>query len=174
VGSLGVLWLEAWVRPTAHPPAGVRIVLFAGYWAGDTVFLWGFEPASSGGLAATLTLVTGGGATTEVKRWGPLPRAAVLEAWHHVALTLRFARLPAAGGSCTGEPAAALAQAHVFLDGEPLDAGDGFLRLDVLGGALTIEHGLSEIYFGGPSPDQVRGGAHAAGGGVFDQWSNSV
>jgi hypothetical protein len=36
-----------------------------------------------------------------------------------------------------------------------LDAGDGFLGLDVLGGALSIESGISYILVGGPSATQA-------------------
>ncbi len=44
----------------------------------------------------------------------------------------------------------------MFLDGDPLAAGDAFLSLDVLGGATALGDGLASILVGGPSQARLR------------------
>jgi hypothetical protein len=106
----------------------------------------------------------------EIKRWGPLPPF-FLGFWHHVAFTVRFARVFSKTAS---GPAVAITQAFMFLDGETVgirmllqqrmlkyhlnrmfvqqDAGTTFLSLDIENN-LKVTSGLTHLFVGGPSPD---------------------
>jgi len=59
-----------------------------------------------------------------VKTWGPI-EVQSLDAWHHVALTLRFAPI----SSLTEVPDVMLAQAFFFIDGQPIKDDGNFLVL---------------------------------------------
>ena len=96
--SLGVLWLDAWVLPTVYTaPGGKPVMLFAAYSGDSPVLRLVMEgDASVGGAGGTyfvLTLVSSLAQAKTVKRWGPVADAGLLSVWHHLALTLRFARV---------------------------------------------------------------------------------
>ena len=59
-----------------------------------------------------------------VKTWGPIEVESLENAWHHVALTLRFAPI----SSVTEFPDVMLAQAFFFIDGQPVK-DDGIFPL---------------------------------------------
>ena len=67
----------------------------------------------------------GAGGWQTVKTWGPIRVEALENAWHHIALTLRFAPI----SSVTELPDAMLAQAFFFIDGQSVKDDGTFLLL---------------------------------------------
>ena len=117
-------------------------------------------------MRLVLSLVSSQGSTTAVKRWGPLSTAGLLGVWHHLAATLRFARVVGPSGSCT-TPAAVLTQAHLFLDGQSLPDDGTFLSLD-LEKSLSVDRGLVSLMLGGPDSNQADASSYQYFVGAMD------
>lgn len=97
VASLGSIWLDLWLSLDVPPSASAPLVLLTALSpAGSPVLRWYLEAApeaGAGGWLAGLSVVSMVGVKTVVKKWGPLGGRALVGGWHHLALTLRFARV---------------------------------------------------------------------------------
>ena len=96
------------------------------------------------------------GVQSAVRQWGPVANRALFGSWHHLALTLRFARAPT---SRAATPTALLAQAFLFLDGSAVPATVAAALGPSSG--VGIDTGLDEVYFGG-LPAALSGATAAA------------
>jgi hypothetical protein len=145
VMMMSVLWIDTWLLVMST--GKVKTILFDAYSGSVPRLRWYLEGTDSG-TYIKLVLSPGSG-ETEVKAWGPLD-ASFLGTWHHVAVTMRFARQYSRTSS---DPAIIITQAFLFLDGRHISAGDTFKTLD-LKKDLMFESGLSTIYVGGTSPER--------------------
>jgi hypothetical protein len=90
-----------------------------------------------------------------VREWGPVPNRALFGSWHHLALTLRFARAPTSRATA---PTALLAQAFLFLDGNNIPVH--FAAALGPSSEIGIDTGIDQVYVGGLPP--VSGSTTAA------------
>ena len=91
------MWLDLWISLDVPPSMSAPLALFTGLSpAGSTVLRWYLQAAPAagpGGWLGGLSIVSMLGIKTVVKLWGPMDGRTLLGGWHHLALTLRFARV---------------------------------------------------------------------------------
>ncbi len=91
-------------------------ILFDVYKGNSPVLRWYLQTSDEGTYVRLL--LKPGRTEKEVKRWGPFS-STLFGLWHHVCFTVRFARKYT---STSSDPAAVIAQAYMFVDGEaPFD-----------------------------------------------------
>jgi hypothetical protein len=152
VESLSVFWMDAWIFPLNR--GYEKAILFDAYQLSANVrscsLRWFIEGRQDGNVYISL-LFNPGSSEVLVKEWGPMP-SNFLSTWHHVAVTLRFARI----FTPTSEsPAVTIPQAFLFVDGASMpasNAGEDFLTID-LKNSLVLQSGIASIVIGGPDPD---------------------
>jgi hypothetical protein len=145
--GLGALWVEVWIRLNTFNSFQNMIVVDLEDTNGIPAFRLTLSSSDSGYSAALLFYPSDPTIVTTIKTWAPITAAAWTSAWHHLALTLRFARVNRPGSS---DPNAAVAQAFLFVDGEAIRDDGSFLAIDVLT-TLVLRTGLTVAFFGGPS-----------------------
>jgi len=167
VESLSVFWMDAWLYPLNRGYS--KAILFDAYQVNagvrSSTLRWYMEGRSDGNVYVSLIL-NPGNAQVLVKEWGPLQHN-FLGFWHHVTVTIRFARIFTTTSS---SPAVTIPQAFLFVDGVSVmssNEGKDFLNID-LAGSLVLKSGLSSIVVGGADPDIPAIGYEHFQGGMDD------
>ena len=102
-----------------------------------------------------------------IKTWQPIEAEAWTWGWHHLALTLRLARVDRPGSDL---PNLVLSQAFLFVDGQAISDDGAFLALDLMTDSMVMRKGLSTLFLGGPANTEVL----MANGGSCSSFSGSM
>lgn len=170
VESLSVLWLDAWMYPLSRG-IGKTIIydIYQSVSGVESSVLRLYIEGKKSGSYIRLVLQPGASQVL-IKEWGPLEDT-FFGFWHHITLTLRFART---FSSTSSKPAAVITQAFLFIDKEPLISsgnGDDFLSINIAS-SLKIKNGFDYIMVGGPDPEIPDAGYSNFRGGLdnFRVW----